>query len=142
MEILITAIVAFVFGYWLNNIVIIRRVLRDPETMIKLLEKYKQAKDQEESTIIPIEETLLSIDRVEGMYYAYEKDGKFLAQGTDFRTMFQTIKDRFPQRSFRIDKYQANLTEEEAGRLVKSVFEVFAEDSSEKSKQESPNKLT
>jgi len=136
METVIYIILAFGLGYWISTSLMIRRILKDPDTMIKLLEKYKEVKDEEES--VPQDnlfkdQTILNIERIEGSYYAYAQDGKFLAQGGDFRSMFENIKNAYPEKSFKIEKYQPNLTEEETGKLVKSVLEVFNDNSSKKS---------
>lgn len=100
----------------------------------RVFEELKQdiAKEEDEAETTPVQkhtaEEEMNIERVEGIYYAYGADGRFLAQGTDFRTMFENIKNRFPGQNFRIRDYQAQFTEEEAGRLLKSVFEVFGKD--------------
>jgi hypothetical protein len=124
---LLIFVIAFAIGWWMRTATMLNKILRDPDNMIDLLTKFKKLKDEEESESDPItgDQTLLNIERVSGVYYAYGTNGEFLAQGPDFRTMFQTIKDRFPNRDFRIDKYQPNLTEDETVKLVKSVFEVF-----------------
>lgn len=124
IELLIFGI-AFAIGWWMRTATMLNKILRDPDNMIDLLNKYKKIKDEVEIDPVTDDQILLSIERVSGVYYAYGTDGEFLAQGPDFRTMFQTIKDRFPNRDFRLNKYQPNLTEEETIKLVKSVFEVF-----------------
>lgn len=75
----------------------------------------------------------LNIERHEGHYYAYE-NGQFIAQGTDFRTLFETIKQQFPGKTFTVDQYSAGFTEEEAGRLVRSIFEVYGDKNGESTK--------
>jgi hypothetical protein len=74
---------------------------------------------------IPKNECHFDVERVNGHYYAYAQDGEFLAQGSDFRSMFQTIKQRFPGRNFRINKLQTELTEEEQTRMVTAIMETF-----------------
>lgn len=125
IDILIILAIGFMLGWWIRGILILNKMLRDPDSMINLLTKYKEVKDSVDDDPIKSTETLLNVERVSNVYYAYSSTGEFLAQGSDFRTMFQTIKDRFPNRSFRIGKYQPNLSEEEVGKLVTSVFEVF-----------------
>lgn len=73
------------------------------------------------------EQVLLEIERVGQAYYAYSSEGQFLAQGTDFRGLLEAIKKQHPNRNFRLNKYQPNLTEEETGRLVKSIFEIYGD---------------
>ena len=125
---LLIFVVAFAIGWWMRTATMLNKILQDPDNMIDLLNKYKKLKDDADTELDEVvtgDQTLLNIERVSGVYYAYGTNGEFLAQGPDFRTMFQTIKDRFPNRDFRIDKYQPNLTEDETVKLVKSVFEVF-----------------
>ncbi len=84
-------------------------------------------RDEDGNISLKREETLMEIERIGTLYYAYAKDGQFLAQGPDFRELLESIKKQYPGRSFRLDKYQANLTEEETGRMIKSIFEVFGD---------------
>ena len=73
-------------------------------------------------------EELLRFERVSGCYYAYaESSGQFLAQGRDFPSLFETIKDRFPGQNFRVNKLQTNLSDEEVGTMVQSIFKVFGD---------------
>lgn len=67
----------------------------------------------------------MEIERVGSVYYAYASDGEFLAQGADFRTMFDVIKQRFPGENFRISDYRSKFTEAEADRLIASLREAF-----------------
>ena len=72
-------------------------------------------------------EILLEIERVDSVYYAYNKEGYFLAQGSDFRSLLENIRIQHPGQDFKIEKYQPSLTEEETGRLIKSIFEVYGD---------------
>lgn len=74
---------------------------------------------------IPKEECHFDVERFDGHYYAYAVDGEFLAQGQDFRTMFQTIKQRFPNRSFRINSFETKLSEEEQRHMVTAILDTF-----------------
>ncbi len=78
-------------------------------------------------------EETMKVERVEGQYFAYGDSLGFLAQGDNFREMFDRIKHRFPGHSFRIRDYQTSLTEEESGRLLRAVFEVFGDKNEQKS---------
>jgi hypothetical protein len=82
---------------------------------------------KEQDTELAAEEQMV-IERVDGIYYAYGTDGRFLAQGPDFRAMFENVKQRFPGQDFRIRDYQAQFSDEEAGRLLKAVFDTFGKD--------------
>jgi hypothetical protein len=130
MEIILV-LVAFALGWFLRGMSLMNAMFKNPDKMIDLLQQYKEVKDSDDDEpVSKTDEILLDIQREQGNYYAYSSQGQFLAQGADFRSMFQSIKDRYPNKQFRIDKYQPNLTEEETGRLVKSVFEVFKSDKS------------
>ena len=83
-------------------------------------------------------EELLRFERVSGSYFAYaESSGQFLAQGPDFLTVFETIKARFPGQNFRVNKLQTDLSEEEVGCMVQSIFKVFGDknDNNNKARQ-------
>jgi hypothetical protein len=92
----------------------------DLEQLIKEI----SAEHTDADTTLAVEENM-KIERVEGMYYAYGTDGKFLAQGTDFRSMFATVKQRFPGHSWKIQDYRAEFTEDESAQLLQSVRAVF-----------------
>lgn len=81
----------------------------------------------------PSEECVFAVEKHQGHYYAFAESGEFLAQGTDFRSMFGSIKQRFPNRRFRVNRMQAELTDEEAGRMVQAIFETFGDRNDTKS---------
>ena len=112
------------FAYKLGQVSIIHQIGRDLQEEIKK-KGLRVDRDEEGNISISREETLLRLERVDSQYFAYANDGQFLAQGTDFRGLFETLKQRYPDKNFRIDRYQAEFTEEEAGRMIKSIFEVF-----------------
>jgi hypothetical protein len=130
MEILIYIVLAFFLGYWISTNLMIRRILKDPDSMIQMLQRYKEAKEDVE--IESTSEISLNIERVGGAYYAYAENNKFLAQGNDFRSLLEQIKKSNPSKILRVNKYQPNLTEDEIGQLIKNVFEDFKDDSSKK----------
>jgi hypothetical protein len=72
-------------------------------------------------------ETPLVIERVDSKYYVYEDQGQFLAQGEDFDQLFADIRDRFPNRNFRVPSTPQGFSAEEAGRMTQSIFRVFGE---------------
>lgn len=73
------------------------------------------------------EECVFNVERHQGHYYAFAVSGEFLAQGPDFSTVFQQIKQRFPGRSFRVDPKSLDLSEQEAQRLVQAILTTFGE---------------
>lgn len=112
--------------YKLGQISIIHKIGKDLSEAIKE-RGLKLERDDEGNISISKEPTPLKIERVDSQYFAYTTAGEFLAQGSDFRGLFENIKNRYPNKSFRLDKYQAELTEEETGKLVKSIFDVFGD---------------
>lgn len=112
--------------YKLGQISIIHKIGKD---LAEAIEKrgLKIERDDDGNISISKEPTPLKIERVESQYFAYTMSGEFLAQGSDFRGLFENIKNRYPNQNFRLDKYQADLTEEETGKLVKSIFDVFGD---------------
>lgn len=74
---------------------------------------------------LPPDECVFSVERHQGQYYAFADSGEFLAQGPDFRSMFESIKRRFPGRNFRVQRLQAELTEEEQQRMVDAIVKTF-----------------
>jgi hypothetical protein len=82
-------------------------------------------------------EEVLRLERVDAQYFAYaDSSGKFLAQGQDFLSVFQSIKDRFPGQRFRVNRTQTGFSEEEVGSMVQSIFKVFGDkDADNKSRQ-------
>lgn len=132
MEIIIYLIV-FIVGWalgWQRGIHNMTKLMVDePERFQKIMREIKrmEAEQQLDDDVENNRETVIDIDRQQGQYYAYASSGEFLAQGEDFKTMFERIKSRFPGRSFRINKYNAKLTDDETQRMVRAVFESFGE---------------
>ena len=70
---------------------------------------------------------LLTIEKHEQLYFAYNDEHKFLAQGSDFVELLTNLKTRFPGQDFKVVKDQKGLTEEESGSMVRAIFEVFGD---------------
>lgn len=99
-------------------------------TVIKIAEEVtKQIKGTIDNA-----EQLLTIEKHEQLYFAYNDEHKFLAQGGDFTELLTNLKSRFPGQDFRIVKDQEGLTEEESGRMIKAIFEVFGDKNSAEEK--------
>ena len=96
-----------------------------------LIDVVNDLEDIEQQT--KLSERAVNVERVDGQYFAYAVDGEFLAQGADFRTMFETIKQRFPNMNFRVQKLNTTLSDEESQRMVTSIFEVFGDKNDKKS---------
>ena len=130
-------VIGFAIGYWRGLHKLAENMLNDPDKFAKLIQQVKKAKSeaQLEDDMANDRATLIDVEREHGQYYAYANTGEFLAQGQNFRDMLDTIKKRFPGRSFRINKYNPKLTDEETQRLIKSVFEAFDDKVEEQSNQ-------
>jgi len=122
------AIIVQTLCFWimfkLGQASIIHRLGKDLE---KLMEDRGIELEKDEDGVLSIKkkETLLKIERVDSQYFAYTTAGQFLAQGTDFRGLFESIKERYPDQNFKLEDYRAQFTEEESTKLVSSIFEVF-----------------
>ena len=123
---IITQALFFWFAYKLGQISIIKRIGKDLTE--EITKRGLEIEHDEEGKIsIKKKEIVLEIERIGTAYYAYSTEGQFLAQGADFRGLMETIKKQHPGKNFRVEKYQPNLTEEETGKLVKSIFDVFGD---------------
>ncbi len=65
----------------------------------------------------------MTIEKVDGHYFAYATDNEFLAQGKDFKDLITNIKSRFPDRNFKLAKFDAQWTDEETQKFVNSLKE-------------------
>jgi hypothetical protein len=72
-----------------------------------------------------MEETYIEIEKVNTQYFAYTVAGEFLGQGTNFKGLFQVLKERHPDKNFRLDKNQKSLTATEVDEMIKCIFEVY-----------------
>lgn len=122
-------------AFKLGQITIINKIAQD---LVEKVREGKMTEDElrraladDEELELPVRsnvnETQIEIERHSGRYYVYTTEGEFLAHGDEFRGLFEDIKQRFPDRKFRLKNYQARLTEEESQRMVKNLFEVFDE---------------
>lgn len=133
MDAVIYLIIAFVAGLalgYMRGVKSVAEIMIDnPEKFREIMKDVSRLRSERklEEDMKNDNETVIDIDREQGIYYAYAATGEFLAQGQDFRSMMDSIKKRFPGRSFRINKYNPKLTEEETQRLISAVFESFGE---------------
>lgn len=137
LAIILVWVAGFFVGYWRGLHKLAQRLMEDPDHFEKLLKAVQKAKSEAKlmDDMENDRETVIDVEREQGQYYAYATTGEFLAQGPDFKAMFETIKCRFPGRSFRINKYNAKLTEEETGRMVSAIFETFGDKAEDQSNQ-------
>lgn len=136
---LIVFIAGMALGWYRGINSLAKMMLEDPgkfEQLVRDIARVRQEAKLEDD-MKNDRETVIDIDREQGQYYAYSQKGEFLAQGQDFRSLLESIKGRFPGRSFRINKYNPKLTEEETQRLISSLFETFGDKAEAQSSQKS-----
>jgi hypothetical protein len=103
MDILYIALI-FLAGYFIGwfraSKSMLDRMLAKPESMIELLEKYKVAK-QEEETKVEDSVREIEVHNEKGAFYLYAKDnGEFLGQGSSIEDALEAVRKRFPGKNF------------------------------------------
>lgn len=110
---ILAIIVSVAVGYKIGQWTIIAQIVNDITALKEQLADVKEGQE------------LIGIESVNGVYFAYGENNKFLAQGSDFVQMFTVIKDRFPDQDFRIDKTKLHLTDDEQTQMIQGVLTVF-----------------
>lgn len=112
------------FFYRLGQAAVIRAITKD---LLEALTKqgFRVGQDEDGAMHIEKDEIVIDIERVDSQYFVYKDTGEFVAQGADFKSLFDTIKSRFPNQDFKINKNFQNLSEEEIAQLMKTLFEVY-----------------
>ena len=98
---------AFAAGYWFANYRLIARRLSNPDTAIKLLERYKQ-EDAADNVTAP---KPLRVERHADMVYLFnDETNEFLAQATTLQEALELVNKRFPGIDFKghLSKEQAD----------------------------------
>jgi hypothetical protein len=104
LTILFVWFIGYIVGWLSHSHSMIKRILKNPDYMINLLEKYKNAKKDEESSdnvsiLSDIRE--IEIQKENSSFYLYAKDnGEFLGQGTTLDQALEVVKQRFPGQNF------------------------------------------
>jgi len=101
-DLLIYIILSFVFGYGLGHVIVIRKILGNPQDMIDLLEKYKRSDDEikniQELNKNPVE---IEVVKEQSNFYLYsKKDKEFLGQGLTIEIALENIRKRYPNKVF------------------------------------------
>jgi len=111
-------------GFWIFYIVTIMVIyflgyLRGIHSMVNFVVNEAKKEDlMSENLVID-----MTIEKVDGHYFAYATDNEFLAQGKDFKDLITNIKSRFPDRNFKLAKFDAQWTDEETQKFVNSLKE-------------------
>lgn len=85
----------------------------------------KVSRNEDGTLDLSMDEIYLEIERVDTQYFAYTSAGEFMGQGTNFKGLFETLKERHPEKNFRLDKNQKSLTTAEVDEMIKCIFEVY-----------------
>lgn len=86
---------------------------------------------QEMNAAAEQEQTEFAIEKHQGQYFAYSAEHEFLAQGETLIGLLQSLKERYPGRTFRISREQSEFTVEETHQLIRAIFEVFGDHNKE-----------
>jgi hypothetical protein len=99
MEILISLIIGFVIGWYIHGRILLINMLANPTNMIKLLEAYKNAPDEDEDGKEVVE---CIVEKEQNQYFLYSKiDHVFLAQSPNLESALDNLHERFPTKIFR-----------------------------------------
>lgn len=101
---LLTILLFWFLGYvmgWLNHSThVAKRILKDPDYMINILEKYKTALKKENAGLSDARE--LIAEKQKDMFYLFAKDNnEFIGQGKTVEEALEAAKKRFPNQSFK-----------------------------------------
>lgn len=132
MEIIIYVVV-FVVGWAVGYARGVKSVaeimIQDPDKFRDIMRMAQKAREELQLTedMQHDRETVIDMEHAQGQYYAYTAAGEFLAQGSSFGAVFGEIKTRYPGRSFRINKHNPTLTEEQSQHMMQAVLDTFSE---------------
>jgi hypothetical protein len=99
MEILIGIIIGFVIGWYIHGRILLVNMLSKPDTMIKLLQTYKDAPDDSPDDKEVVE---CLVEKEQNQFYLYSKlDNTFLVQSTSLESALDNLHERFPTKIFR-----------------------------------------
>jgi hypothetical protein len=109
MDSLLILLAGIVVGWWLHRISVLNRVLKDPDNFIKMLEKYKAAKQEVETLSEAEGYRPLKVEKHGDMIYLFAEDtDEFLAQAPTLQAALALVEKRFPNQLFKghLDKEQ------------------------------------
>lgn len=99
LYIVLVFIVGYFVGWFRSSKSMLDRILAKPESMIELLEKYKTAKEDDNTVVSDIRE--IEVHNENGSFYLYAKDnGEFLGQGASIEDALEAVRKRFPGKNF------------------------------------------
>lgn len=103
-----------IIGWMLNARAVARKILRDPDKMIKVIENYKDSVSKLEELQQEHKDTPgLKVERHGDVIYLFRDDtNEFLAQGTTLQEALDLVGKRFPNKNFK-----GHLSKEQADEL-------------------------
>jgi hypothetical protein len=111
MDFLLLLLAGFVIGWWAHRIAVLNRILKNPDSLIKLLQKYKTAKLEAENLADGDGHRNIRIEKHGDQLYLFAEDtNEFLAQASTLQDALALVESRFPTQSFKghLDKEQAD----------------------------------
>lgn len=108
--IVLVFVFGFVFGWLRATRSILDRMTQDTDSLIKILNAYKDAKKKAESPEQEVSRKL-KVERHGDMLYVFAEDtDEFLAQGKTLQEALAVIEKRFPNKTFigHLNKEQAD----------------------------------
>lgn len=112
MELLIF-ILGVVAGWNLNSWRIMRRIIEDPDKMLKAIERVKELQQEVKELNRSTSGREIRIEKHGDMLYLFAKDtDEFLAQGKSLQEALDVVETRYPDQTF-----QGKISKEEADSL-------------------------
>jgi hypothetical protein len=111
MDSLLLLLAGFVIGWWAHRIAVLNRILKNPDNLIQLLQKYKTAKLESESILSAENPRNIRIEKHGDQLYLYAEDtDEFLTQASTLQDALASLEKRFPTQTFKghLDKEQVN----------------------------------
>ena len=92
-----------IIGWLLNARTVARKILNDPDKMIRLIENYKQSSTNlKELEQAQTDSTSLRVEKHNDTIYLFRDDtNEFLAQGTTLQEALDLVNKRFPNKNFK-----------------------------------------
>lgn len=110
MDSLLLLVVGFVIGWWVHRISVLNRILKNPDSLIQMLEKYKTAKIEAENAGDDTYRNI-RVEKHDNQVYLFAEDtNEFLAQAETLQEALVLVETRFPAQSFKghLNKEQAD----------------------------------
>jgi hypothetical protein len=110
MDSLLLLLAGFVIGWWVHRIAVLNRILKNPDELIKMLQKYKTAKLEAENIADDVHRNIRIEKHGDQLYLFAEDTNEFLAQASTLQDALALVETRFPTQSFKghLNKDQAD----------------------------------